>query len=112
MSAGTSRLRLDLTYLFVDEEATARQFGEREEVLAGVSLGLTNYWSVFANARRNLEEDGGFVSAGGGVQYSDECLIFRASVARRFTRDRDLVPANTILFQFIFKNLGEVQTGI
>jgi LPS-assembly protein len=111
MSAGPSRLRLDLTYIFLDQEATVGQVGDRQEVTAALNVGLTNYWSAFANGRRNVEDDE-FISLGGGLQYSDECLIFRASISRRFTRDRDLVPSNTILFQFIFKNLGEIQTGL
>lgn len=111
MGAGPSRLRLELTYLFIDQNAAAPQFGEREEVYGNVNVGLTDYWSAFATARRNLEEDGGFISAGGGLQYSDECLIFRVSMSRRFTRDRDLTPSTTLLFQVIFKNLGEIQSA-
>jgi hypothetical protein len=33
------------------------------------------------------------------------------SVSRRFTQDRDLVPSTTILFQLVFKNLGEVRSS-
>jgi LPS-assembly protein len=111
MAVGPSRLRLELTYLFVDQNAAAPQFGEREEIYGGVTVGLTESWSAFASARRDLEEDGRFISAGGGLQYSDECLIFRVALSRRFTRDRDLTPSTTLLFQVIFKNLGEVQSA-
>lgn len=111
MGVGPPRLRLELTYLFIDEEPTTSEFGDRQEINGALNIGLTRNWSTFVSARRDLEEDGGFVSAGGGLQYSDECLIFRASLARRFTRDRDLVPATTLLFQIVFKNLGEVHTG-
>jgi LPS-assembly protein len=113
MAAGPPRLRLALTYLFIDDTASSTpQFGDRQEVTLGLNVGLNEYWSAFGSTQRNLEDNGGFISLGGGVQYSDECIIFRASVARRFTTDRDLVPGNTILFQVIFKNLGEVQSGL
>lgn len=112
VGVGPPRLRLNLTYLFFDEEASTSEFGDRQEVSGSVTAGLTRYWSAFASARRDLaEKDGGFISAAGGLQYSDECLIFRASLARNFTRDRDLTPSTTLLFQLVFKNLGEVQSG-
>lgn len=107
-----SRYRLDLTYLFFDEEQATSQFGDREEISGTVSVGLTDHWRAFAGARRNLAEPNeGFVSLGGGLTYSDECLIFMTSVSRRFTQDRDLVPSTTILFQLVFKNLGEIRSS-
>jgi LPS-assembly protein len=112
VGVGPSRLRLNLTYLFFDEEQQTSQFGDREEISGTVNVGLTDHWSAFAGARRNLaEENAGFISLGGGLQYSDECLIFMTSVSRRFTQDRDLVPSTTILFQLVFKNLGEVRSS-
>lgn len=107
-----SRYRLDLTYLFFDEEKSTSQFGDREEISGTLSVGLTDHWRAFAGARRNLAEPNeGFVSLGGGLTYSDECLIFMTSVSRRFTQDRDLVPSTTILFQLVFKNLGEIRSS-
>lgn len=112
MGIGPPRLRLDLTYLFFDEERATSQFGDREELSGALTVGLTDYWSAFASARRNLAEtDAGFISLGGGLQYSDECLIFLASLSRRFTQDRDLMPSTTLLFQVVFKNLGEIRSS-
>lgn len=112
LGVGGSRLRLDLTYLFIDEEATTSQFGDREEIFGSMNVGLTRYWSAFASAQRDLDEDDSrWIALGGGLQYSDECLIFRASLSRRFSRDRDLTPTTALLFQLVFKNLGEVQAG-
>ncbi len=106
------RYRLDLTYLFFDEEQSTSQFGDREEISGTLSVGLTDHWRAFAGARRNLAEPNeGFVSLGGGLTYSDECLIFMTSISRRFTQDRDLVPSTTILFQLVFKNLGEIRSS-
>lgn len=112
LGLGPSRLRLDLTYLFFDEERTTSQFGDREELSGSLTVGLNDNWSAFASARRNLADpDAGFVSLGGGIQYADECLIFVTSLSRRFTQDRDLVPSTTLLFQLVFKNLGEIRSS-
>lgn len=112
MGVGSSRLRLDLTYLFFDEERATSQFGDREELSGALTVGLTEHWSAFSSARRNLAEtNSGFISLGGGLQYSDECLIFLTSLSRRFTQDRDLVPSTTLLFQLVFKNLGEIRSS-
>ena len=112
MGVGPPRFRFNLTYLFFDEEVETSQFGDREELSGSIYAGITRNWAAFASARRNLEEtNSGFISLGGGVEYSDECLIFISSISRRFTQDRDLVPSTTILFQLIFKNLGEVQSS-
>jgi LPS-assembly protein len=112
MGVGNSRLRLDLTYLFIDEEQATSEFGDREEISGTISAGLSSHWSAFAGARRNLADPNpGFISLGGGLQYSDECLIFLTSVSRSFTQDRDLTPSTTILFQLVFKNLGEIRSA-
>ncbi len=105
-----AKLRLDLSYFFIDAEPGSA-FSDRQEVYASLQGGLTQHWSAFAFTRNDLTDDGGFLGLGGGLRYVDECLIFQASVTRRFTYDRDVVPATTLLFQFVFKNLGEFQTS-
>jgi LPS-assembly protein len=105
-----AKLRLDLSYFFIDAEPGST-FADREEIYASLQGGLTQHWSAFAFTRNDLTDNGGFLGVGGGLRYVDECLIFQASLSRRFTYDRDVVPATTILFQFVFKNLGEFQTS-
>lgn len=111
LGVGNARkLRLDLSYFFIDAEASD-PFGDREEIAASLQGGLSQYWSAFAFTRNDLTDDGGFIALGGGLRYMDECFIFQTSLARRFTRDRDVVPSTTLLFQFVFKNLGDFQTS-
>ncbi|MFN4281480.1 MAG: LPS-assembly protein LptD [Alphaproteobacteria bacterium] len=105
-----NKLRLDLSYFFIDAER-GNAFGDREEIYASLQGALTQHWSAFAFTRNDLTDNGGFLGLGGGLRYIDECLIFQASLSRRFTYDRDVVPSTTLLFQFVFKNLGEFQTS-
>ena len=106
-----SKLRLDLSYFFIDADPSNTQFGDREEVYASLQGGITKHWSAFAFTRNDLADDGGFLGVGAGLRYIDECLIFQTSMTRRFTYDRDVVPSTTLLFQFVFKNLGDFQTS-
>ena len=48
------------------------------------------------------------VSSGFAVQYQDECLTFVTSLTQSGIRDLDIKPGTTLLFQFVFKNLGEI----
>ncbi|HEY4136719.1 MAG TPA: LPS assembly protein LptD [Alphaproteobacteria bacterium] len=106
-----SKLRLDLSYFFVDGAASNNQFPDRQEVYASLQAGLTRNWGAFGFTRNDLTDDGGFIGFGGGLRYTDECLIFQTSLSRSFTYDRDLVPSTTLLFMFVFKNLGDFQTS-
>lgn len=111
MAAGPPKLRLGLDYLFVGEEAGTGEFGDREEISGTLNVGLGRYWSASANIRQDLTEEGGILSSGFGVTYQDECFIIKTSFNRKFTRDRDLEPSDTVFVQVIFKHLGEFQSA-
>ena len=51
-------------------------------------------------------------SAGLGLTYEDECLVFSTNLTRTFFEDRDLKPTDAILFSVTFKTLGEVATEV
>ena len=103
-----SRGAINLNYLFVSEEAGTGEFGDREEISGSLSYRISKYWSLNANARRDLSDGGSFISYGGGVIYEDECFILNTTINRSFTKDRDIEPTDTIFFKLIFKHLGEV----
>jgi LPS-assembly protein len=110
LSVGPSWFRADLNYLFVNEDAGSGEFGDREEISAGLKVKLGKFWTAKGNIREDLTEDGGSISHGVGFTYKDECIIFDASFERSFTEDRDLKPKDTVFFRVIFKNLGEIRT--
>ena len=68
-------------------------------------LALGPQWSLDAFNRRDLSEDN-TISMGVGLTYQNECIVFSARLARRFTRDRDLEPETSINFVIKLKNLG------
>jgi LPS-assembly protein len=80
---------------------------DSSEGLVNASMPLTDEWSIYANARRDLELDQ-MVTSGGGLIYQNECFTFALDSLRVFARDRDIEPTTEITFRVAFKNLGEI----
>ena len=110
LSAGPAWFRVDVNYFFLREDSPTSEFGDREEISAGLQLKLGKYWTANAKIREDLTDDGGTISESIGLIYNDECITFAATFERSFTEDRDLKPTDTLFFKVIFKNLGEVRT--
>jgi len=60
------------------------------------------YWSVFAGARRDLENSR-MIDDEFGVGYEDECLAISLSYRRDYTTDRDVPPSTSVLLRFNLK---------
>lgn len=109
LNAGRRGFNVHLNYLFVDRLAGTGGLDEREEIAGVASAKIGQYWSARVHARRDLTDGGAMLSSGFGVLYEDECFLFSADFRRRFTRDRELEPSDTVLFRLVFTHLGEVQ---
>lgn len=106
---GPPVLNLDLTYASLGEEqGLESEFGEREEIAATLSSRLTENWSAYVRARRDLVDDS-WLSYGGGIAYHDECIVVRTSLVRSFYDDEETDPETKFLLTVSFKYLGEVQ---
>lgn len=80
-------------------------FQAREEVYLGSVLKLNEYWRLFGQTRRDIENDR-TVANRVGIGYEDECLDFSVGLYQSFYRDRDIEPDSSISFQITFKTLG------
>jgi LPS-assembly protein len=82
----------------------------REEVSAGISGRISEYWRVGVSGRYDLGL-GRPVLVQGFAGYEDECFILEGRFLKRFAEDpttQTLYPASTIvLFRLGFKTLGE-----
>jgi len=107
VSLGPGNFKVWANYLFLDESAPTAEFPDREELSMGFNARLTSRWSAYGSINENLADNGGTTSENLGFTYADECFTFRIVGTRNFTQDRDLRPTDTILFQLIFKHLGE-----
>ena len=112
MSAGPSKLHLDLDYAFLSNSADPNaEFGDRQEFAGRLSSQFTDYWSGFIGGRYDIESDR-VLSYGFGVEYEDECFDIRASLEREEFRDQERNPDWKVLFRVGLKNLGFNDEGL
>lgn len=109
--AGPENFKLGLNYLFLDEDDGTGQFGEREELVMRFKARLGRYWEAGGHIRENLANNGDTINESLYATYEDECITFRVTGKRSFTQDRDLRPTDTLMFQVIFKYLGEFSSA-
>lgn len=92
------RASIELSYLHLPQQDAIVLDQSREEVNGQATVGLFDYWVLFAGARRDLANkqmlDDEF-----GVGYDDECLKISLSYRRQYTRDRDVPPSTSILLR-------------
>ncbi|MEE2997896.1 MAG: LPS assembly protein LptD [Pseudomonadota bacterium] len=116
-SAGVPLLHGTINYLSIDQQnlidsqEPQDDFRDREEITFSLRSNITDHWMVRASTHRDLTSGGGALSHGFSLMYEDDCFKFRTDYSRAFTRDRDVAPTDTILFRFVFKTLGEVETS-
>lgn len=97
------RFQLTGAYLSVEDSPYVR---DSQEALGSATLELSDEWSVFGSARRDLNFDA-MVLASGGLIYTNECFSLLTQMERTYTRDRDIEPSTAISLRLGFKNLGE-----
>ncbi len=96
-----------LGYAFFDQSLSAA-LGEREEFTGSAAYGITDYWTVSAYTRRDIEGKQ-TLNNGINIGYADECLTVGLGFAQSFTRDRDIEPKNSLIFSIVLKHLGGTQ---
>jgi hypothetical protein len=104
---GPRRVRFGVTYLSLEDDPALDRARKREEVTAGVVLGLLPSLSVRLQTRRNLQQDRN-VWHKFGLVYRHPCLELVAGIERRFTQRADAEDATTFSFRVSFTHLGEL----
>ena len=110
-SVGPDAIRVSGNYFFVEEGTAASNADRREELQIDLSSRINQFWSASIGTHRDLTGDGGALLHSLSASYRDECFGFNIRAQRSFTRDADIKPDSRILFQFIFKHLGQVQSS-
>ena len=96
-----------LGYAFFDQSLSSA-LGEREEFTGSAAYRLTDYWTVNAATRRDIQGRQ-TLSNSLSIGYADECMTVGLGFSQTFTRDRDIEPANSVIFSIVLKNLGGTQ---
>lgn len=90
-------------YVLLEPEPGAPD--QREEVnLMGSFRAIDNFW-LRGSGRRDLAGDQ-MIESKFGLFYEDDCAEFGIDFRRRFTRDRDIEPASSLLFTFRLKGVN------
>jgi len=110
-SVGPSAMKIAGNYFFVEEGTAAGDSERREELRLTLSSRVNQFWSASLGTHRDLTDDGGSLAHTLSARYQDECFAFETTAQRTFTRDADIEPESRILFRFIFKYLGQVQSS-
>jgi LPS-assembly protein len=107
---GLGRVTLSAGYLYSPPLPYLVPSRTREEVGAGFTARIGQYWRVAATGKYDLGL-GRAVLVQGSAGYEDECFIIEGRFIKRFAQDpttQTLYAANTvILFRLGFKTLGE-----
>ena len=109
VKAGVPALKVDLSYIFIEGDSNVERFGDREEITGKVSSRFTKNWSGSFAHKRDLENDEP-LSTRISLAYENDCFLIEGVGSRKFFRDRDLEPEDSIFVRFVFKYLGEFET--
>src|SRR5215204_424936 len=132
VNAGPQNIRVGVNYLFVPAQqqnevvtnpvtGQSLLYGKREQVTFNVTTKLTRYWSLAGSETINLTNSNNLVNGVPQPQssnaslyatvaaiYQDECMAFIGSVTQSGIRNGDVTPGVSVMFNVVFKNLGEI----
>lgn len=111
LNAGPALFNVNANYVFYDRYENSEYPG-REELTLGVQSQMSRFWRSQLTSVRDLDDDGGQRLVNLSLTYEDECLTFATELSRSFYLDRDLKPADAVMFRLTFKTLGEVTSGV
>ncbi len=109
---GPRSLNLALSYVFVDRLTQPSLTNSVEQLGAIVNARFTPNWRGQARYLTSLADDSGTLLWGGSLIYEDECLLVGADLTRRYIGNRDNPPDTAIVMRVVFRNLGEIKTGL
>lgn len=98
-----SWITLNAVYRSLDNNAYLR---DSEEGIFNASVPITDEWSIYGGARRDLTLDQ-MIATNLGLLYRNECFNLILQSLRTYTRDRDVEPNTEFTLRVGFKNLGE-----
>lgn len=96
-------------YVVLDEQSSTTQFGDREQVEAGIRLRLSDFWTTTASITHDFSDgENKTRDASVGFEYADECLIFGIVFQQSNIQDEDIEPDNSVFIRISLKHLGGI----
>lgn len=111
-SFGPRALNASISYVYVDRLTQTGLPNSIEQLGTSVNARLNPNWRTQARYLTSLAEDAGSLVWGGTLIYEDECLLAGIDLTRRYIGSRDNPPDTAIILRVVFRNLGEVKSGL
>jgi hypothetical protein len=84
-----------------------------EQLGTALDSKLSPYWRTQIRYLTSVaDEDPGTLAWGGSLIYEDECILAGVDLTRRYIGNRDNPPDTAIMVRVVFRNLGEIKTGL
>jgi len=111
---GDEQKSLRVGYLKINRELELSNREDREEIRTSGYYYFADNWKLLGSfsyrldgaLRDGIDEGSGNIRHSLGVAYTNECIELGVTWRETFTRDRDVEPGTSILFQIKLKNLG------
>lgn len=101
-----NRSALQISYVQLPAELLTLGLAARQEINAQADINFYENWQAFGAIRRDLLA-GRMLDSELGLGYEDECLGISLAYRRKFTTDRDLPPATSVILRFNLKTSDE-----
>jgi LPS-assembly protein len=132
LTVGPANLKFSASFLLIPAEQPGQLitvpgsgntilYGKREQLNLGLNARITRYWSLVVGETINLTNASNIVNGVVTPQsnstnlrsalqaiYQDECMAFIGTISQSAIRNGDVTPGYTVMFNVIFKNIGEI----
>lgn len=112
LSVGPGALSVTFDYIYIDRRTQTGLSNNIEQLGTTVGSRLTQNWRAQARYLTSLAGDSGSLLWGGTMIYEDECILAGLDLTRRYIGNRDNPPDTAIVLRVVFRNLGEIKTGL
>jgi len=113
VSFGPNALRASFSYIYIDRANQSNSTQGVEQLGAAVDARLSPHWRSQVRYLASVsDEDSGTLAWGGSLIYEDECVLAGLDLTRRYIGNRDNPPDTAIVLRVVFRNLGEIKTGL
>lgn len=99
-------LTMNAVYAYLNTDPTNGINTGQEDVYGGMSLRLTDRWTIAAAMRYDIDADE-LASDMIQLRYADECFVLTATYTDNYYVNPDLVDGQTLMLRFELKHLGE-----
>ncbi|MDA8229822.1 MAG: LPS assembly protein LptD [Magnetospirillum sp.] len=110
VTAGPPAFNVGLTYGYFAKTSpdAFTFFPTRQYGVLAVNSTISRYWSVQTSYYQDMATEGGPLTFTANVIYNDDCFALVSSFTRNYTYLNDYQAGYTMMFNIVFKSLGDI----